>query len=96
MNTDRTFCPQCGHKFEQGESNLDYDTGATVYTCPDCDWEGTGAIDDAKIESDLFDEFEEADIERDVTDEDVSAVMDEIEFYGESYSDAINKVMNNI
>lgn len=96
MNTDRTYCPQCGHKFEQGESDFNYDNGNTVYTCPDCGWEGTEAIDDTKIYDDLYDEFEEAGIERDVTDEDVSAVMDQIEDYGESYSDALNKVMNEI
>jgi DNA-directed RNA polymerase subunit RPC12/RpoP len=33
-------CPDCGHVFEQGESNYNYDTGHTDYECPECGWCG--------------------------------------------------------
>ena len=33
-------CPECGHVFEQGESDYNYTTGHTDFVCPECDWEG--------------------------------------------------------
>ena len=33
-------CPDCGHIFEQGESNYNYDTGHTDYECSECGWCG--------------------------------------------------------
>lgn len=37
------YCPQCGHEFEQGESNYNYETANTDYECPHCGWMGTHA-----------------------------------------------------
>lgn len=34
-------CPKCGHIFEQGEYNYNYDTGHLDFECPECDWSGT-------------------------------------------------------
>ena len=33
-------CPNCGHVFEEGEYNYNYDTALLDFVCPDCDWEG--------------------------------------------------------
>ena len=33
-------CPQCGHVFEQGEWDYNYNTALLDFKCPDCDWEG--------------------------------------------------------
>ena len=35
------ICPKCGHVFEQGEWNYNYDTGHLDFECPECDWSGT-------------------------------------------------------
>jgi DNA-directed RNA polymerase subunit RPC12/RpoP len=42
MNDEKEeyVCPDCGHVFEQGESNYNYDTGHTDYECPECGWCG--------------------------------------------------------
>ena len=37
------YCPECGHKFGQGESNYNYETGSSDYECPECGWTGTDA-----------------------------------------------------
>lgn len=34
------ICPDCGHEFEQGESNYNYDTGYLDFECPECGWYG--------------------------------------------------------
>ena len=34
------YCPHCGHCFEQGEMDYNYDTAHTDYVCPECGWEG--------------------------------------------------------
>ena len=34
------YCPVCGHAFEQGEMDYNYETAHTDYVCPFCDWEG--------------------------------------------------------
>lgn len=38
---ERFICPKCGHVFEQGEYNYNYDTALLDFSCPECDWEGT-------------------------------------------------------
>lgn len=38
---ERFICPNCGHVFEQGECNYNYDTALLDFSCPECDWEGT-------------------------------------------------------
>ena len=55
----KTYCPECGHEFKQGESDYNYETGDTVCTCPECGWEGT-APDDEENEEDYDDTPEEA------------------------------------
>lgn len=38
---DTTYvCPHCGHVFEQGEWDYNYDTALLDFKCPECDWEG--------------------------------------------------------
>ena len=37
---NKYHCPLCGHQFEQGECNFNYDTALLDFTCPECDWEG--------------------------------------------------------
>ena len=38
---ERFICPKCGHVFEQGEWNYNYDTALLDFSCPECDFEGT-------------------------------------------------------
>lgn len=40
MNEEKYFCPHCGHQFEQGESNYNYDTALLDFECNECGWEG--------------------------------------------------------
>lgn len=47
----KKYCPECGHEFKQGESDYNYETADTVYTCPECGWQGT-APDDEDDEED--------------------------------------------
>lgn len=35
------YCPECGHKFEQGEWNYNYDYAVLDFECPCCGWSGT-------------------------------------------------------
>ena len=37
---DKYICPHCGHEFEQGEYDYNYDDGLVYYECPCCDWQG--------------------------------------------------------
>ena len=48
------ICPQCGHEFEQGEYNYNYDRGTLDFTCPCCGWYETDSeiIDDEDYEKD--------------------------------------------
>ena len=48
---ERFICPKCGHVFEQGECNYNYDTALLDFSCPECDWEGT---DKQVIDADDF------------------------------------------
>lgn len=47
------FCPSCGHEFQQGEWDYDYETARLVFVCPECDWEG----DENEVENDDEEEF---------------------------------------
>ena len=40
MNNITYVCPNCGHVFEQGEWDFNYDTALLDFCCPECDWEG--------------------------------------------------------
>lgn len=35
------ICPECGHEFQQGEWNYNYDTAQLDFECPFCEWQGT-------------------------------------------------------
>lgn len=53
----KKYCPICGHEFKQGESDYNYDTADTVYTCPECEWEGTTPLSpDNEEDEDEFDD----------------------------------------
>lgn len=96
MDTNRTFCPICGHKFKQGEYNFNYDTALIDYTCHNCDWEGNSVINAEKVENDLYDKLSDYDLDEiEITDEDVNLVMNQLE-EGEEYEDALNFVLNGI
>lgn len=98
LNTEKTYCPKCGHKFNQGEYEYDYDSGMLNYDCPDCDWSGNenAVINDTKVENDLYDKLDEYDLEGiEITDEDVLNVFKEIED-GEEYEDALKHVLQAI
>lgn len=49
----KKYCPECGHEFKQGESDFNYGTGDTVYTCPECGWEGAAPLDDEEEDEPL-------------------------------------------
>ena len=34
------ICPSCGHVFEQGEYNYNYNTALLDFECPECGWYG--------------------------------------------------------
>lgn len=52
------ICPQCGHEFEQGEYNYNYDWGTLDFTCPCCGWYGTdGEINDDDEDEDDVSSF---------------------------------------
>ena len=40
MNTTY-ICPDCGHEFQQGEFDYNYDSGNLDFYCPECGWSGT-------------------------------------------------------
>ena len=40
------YCPLCGHEFEQGEYEYNYETAHTDFHCPFCDWEGNETLVD--------------------------------------------------
>lgn len=40
MNTTY-ICPDCGHEFQQGEFEYNYNFGNLEFNCPDCGWCGT-------------------------------------------------------
>ena len=37
---EKYICPHCGHEFEQGEYDYNYDTALLDFVCPECGWEG--------------------------------------------------------
>lgn len=49
----KKYCPECGHEFKQGESEYNYDTADTVYTCPECGWQGTEPDDEDDEEDEV-------------------------------------------
>ena len=56
---DKHYCPECGHEFEQGEYDYNYDSGLLDYTCPECGWEGTEyGVVEADDEAETFTEDE--------------------------------------
>lgn len=95
---ENMVCPICGHKFEQGEYEYDYDGGVLVYTCTECDWQGNNpndmSIDGIKdrLECDKYD-YDLDGVE--ITDEDARLVIDRIE-EGDDYDTAIEDVLNGI
>lgn len=94
---NKYVCPNCGHIFEQGEYEYDYDLGKLVFYCPDCDHSGCDIIDNSKVENDLYDRLSERDLDCvEVTDEDVSNVFTQMEKFGDSYEDAIKSVVEGI
>ena len=42
------ICPNCGHEFEQGEYDYNYDYGTLEFACPDCGWYET----DSEVKTD--------------------------------------------
>ena len=38
--SDAYICPNCGHVFEQGEYDFNYDSALLDFVCPECGWEG--------------------------------------------------------
>lgn len=89
---EKKFCPHCGHQFVQGEGNYNYDTALIDYTCPDCGWEGTEALDEDTIMDDLSEELGEG---IDVTPEDAVCVLSELEYH-DCYESAVKSVADNI
>jgi DNA-directed RNA polymerase subunit RPC12/RpoP len=41
------ICPDCGHEFQQGEINYNYDFNNLEFECPYCGWWGT----DSEVET---------------------------------------------
>jgi outer membrane protein assembly factor BamD (BamD/ComL family) len=39
------YCPICGHEFEQGEYDYNYDYNVMDYECTLCGWHGTEPVD---------------------------------------------------
>lgn len=89
---EKKYCPKCGHEFVQGESDYNYETGDTVYTCPECDWEGTSALDRDRIKDDLAEELGE---ELEVEEKDIDHVLETIQFC-ESYEEAVRTAAEEI
>lgn len=52
------ICPDCGHEFQQGEYNYNYDYANLEFECPNCGWEGT----DSDVETDEEDSDMRSDI----------------------------------
>lgn len=97
MEKNIYICPNCGHKFEQGEYEYNYNSGMLDFNCPDCDWSGNDVIDEAKVENDLYDKLENYGLEGvEITDEDVKNVFERITEYGDTYEDALNDVLKGI
>lgn len=43
------ICPECGHKFVQGEWNYNEDTAMLDFECPECGWYGDETSVDERI-----------------------------------------------
>lgn len=100
MESKVYICPNCGHKFEQGEYEYNYDSGKLIFDCPECgEWSGNDddVISDTKVENDLYDKLGDYDLEGiEITDEDVKNVFERITDYGDTYEDALNDVLQGI
>lgn len=95
MENIKKYCPKCGHKFIQGESEYNNETANTDYICTECGWEGTHdqVLDTGKIIEDLVEEIDNEGIE--ITTEDAANVIKEIRC-GESYENAIKSIVKGI
>ena len=52
------ICPKCGHEFEQGEWNYNYDHANLEFECPECDWTGTDStVEEYKGDADMKSEI---------------------------------------
>lgn len=99
MEEKTYICPNCGHKFVQGEYEYNYDSGMLDFNCPDCDWSGNenDVISDTKVENDLYDMLSDYDLDGiEITDEDVNDVFIQIEEYGSTYDEALKCVLQGI
>lgn len=48
------ICPDCGHEFQQGEYDYNYDYANLEFECPHCGWEGTDSnVDTDEEDSDM-------------------------------------------
>lgn len=95
---EKKFCPKCGHEFEQGEYNYNYDSALLDYTCPECGWEGTEeyVIDIDRASMDLHDEQDRYELEGvELTEEDSERVL-LLYANGTDYDDAIAEVLSGI
>ena len=88
----KKYCPECGHEFKQGESDFNYATADTVYTCPECEWEGISPLDADIIKDGLEERLSEGYA---VTEDDIDDVVRAIE-YCEEYNEAIDMVAQEI
>ena len=96
---ERNYCPKCGHRFVQGESNYNYETGMLDFTCPDCEWEGThhDVLNVDNVLGELEDEKDDYELDGvELTDEDAEQVISKVIEYGEEYEDAKKQVMSGI
>ena len=88
----KKYCPKCGHEFKQGESDFNYESGDTVYTCPECEWEGAAPLDSDIIKDDLEAELGEGyTVKKDDIDDVVQTTA-----YCEDYDEAIETVANRM
>lgn len=94
---NRYFCPNCGHAFEQGEWEYNYNTGELDFVCPDCNFSGTDVISNSTVEDELNGRLKSYDLEGiEITDEDVNDVFVQMEVYGDTYDEALRSVLEGI
>ena len=95
---EKKYCPECGHEFEQGEYDYNYETSNTDYECPECGWCGThnDVVDTDKVMMDLEDSKEDYELGGvELTEEDAESVIDLLAD-GVNYDDALDDVLRNI